>query len=36
MAQNKKKNKIKYKTYTTKYILKERGNSLPKSGKQEM
>ncbi len=37
MAQNKKKNKIKYKTYTTKYILKKRKrNSLPKSGKPEM
>ncbi len=40
MAQNnnKKRNKIKYKTYTTKYILKkkEEKNSLLKSGKPEM
>ncbi len=28
MAQNKKKNKIKYKTYTTKYILKKRRKKL--------
>ncbi len=29
MAQNKqKKNKIKYKTYTTKYILKKRGKKI--------